>query len=237
MAISRLARRIMRAGLTAALATLEADTGDPNVSLIAVALDMAGRPVLLASDLARHTKNFRHDARSAVLFDETAGRAAPLEGGRVSVKGRLEALGDDAVKARYLRQHEDALEFADFGDFGFYRLVPEQAYLVGGFGRIQTLGADDILLSGEIVDRLADAEPDILDHMNQDHGPAVKLYAGLAGGDPADDWRMVSIDPEGLNIRYAGQLLRLDFEQPLTAVAEARTRLAALAELARGREG
>jgi len=110
-----------------------------------------------------------------------------------------------------------------------------RAHLVGGFGRIRWLSAEEVLPSRlrPAVDAFADAERDIVGHMNGDHAPAVRLYAtrllGLADG----DWRMTGIDAEGVDLRLGGDVARLSFDTPLGAPSEARAALVALVAKAR----
>jgi hypothetical protein len=51
------ARGLVRRALKASLATLDPGTGYPYASLIIVATDASGAPILLISNLARHTRN------------------------------------------------------------------------------------------------------------------------------------------------------------------------------------
>ena len=80
---------------------------------------------------------------------------------------------------------------------------------------------------------LADAEPGIVSHMNEDHGDAVQLYAGKLLGLGGSDWRMTGIDAEGIDLRQRGQVARLAFEAPLSTASEARKVLVALVGKAR----
>ena len=83
--------------------------------------------------------------------------------------------------------------------------------------------------------RLAAAEPEIIRHMNEDHGAAVALYARNLLGLDGDGWSMTGIDPEGADLRRQGDTARLLFEQPIAGPEQARTTLAALARQARAR--
>lgn len=231
--LARDIRRLVRGCLTASLATLEPDTNDPAVSLISVSTDIAGAPVLLISNLAQHAKNLNDDRRAAILFEDREKFDNPLEGGRVSLKGHVEPLSDAPAIERYLRHHPDAHAYVSLGDFHFYRLVVERAYFVGGFGRIHQLAGDDFLLrAGETKD-LAQAENEIVEHMNTDHNAAVALYARLVGADNEGPWRMTGIDPEGLDIRDGGTQLRLNFAHDVTNAKQARESLIELAQVAR----
>ena len=80
---------------------------------------------------------------------------------------------------------------------------------------------------------LIEAEPGIVEHMNEDHADAIELYAtALADASPGP-WRMVGIDPEGFDIVSEGTARRVLFAQPITTPAEARTELVRLAAEAR----
>ena len=61
---SRQARLLLRRSRQGALATLMAGSGDPYCSLVNVASDPDGSPVLLISRLALHTKNILSDPGS-----------------------------------------------------------------------------------------------------------------------------------------------------------------------------
>jgi putative heme iron utilization protein len=122
--------------------------------------------------------------------------------------------------------------YAGFKDFNFYRVAPERAHLVGGFGKIRWLTMADLQPEPPPV-ALAESEPGIVEHMNADHADAVQLYAGKLLGLPAGDWKMTGIDAEGLDLRAGGQAARLAFDQPVATATEARKALIALVATAR----
>jgi heme iron utilization protein len=126
-----------------ALATLDRQ-GWPYVSLVLVAQDERGLPLLLLSDLAEHTKNIRHDSRVSLLFDGTAGLMEPLAGPRFTVMGRIEPAPEPAALKRYLERHPSAQSWAAMRDFQLYRLRPTGGHLVAGFGRIAWLHASTL---------------------------------------------------------------------------------------------
>ncbi|HEY7607824.1 MAG TPA: DUF2470 domain-containing protein, partial [Alphaproteobacteria bacterium] len=80
---------------------------------------------------------------------------------------------------------------------------------------------------------LAEAEEDIVTHMNQDHAAALGLYATRLLGQPVGAWRMTGIDPEGCDLRVENRAARLDFGRRIASPAEARDLLVALAKKAR----
>jgi putative heme iron utilization protein len=229
----RTVRALLRGLDRAALATaLPADGGAwPYASLVLVAVDHDLSPILLISDLAEHTKAIQADARVSLLFDGTAGLDQPLTGPRVTVVGRAERTTDERLKARFLTRHPDSSMYAGFKDFHFYRVAVERAHLVGGFGKIRWIDAAGLM--APVATGLAEAEPGIVEHMNEDHSDAVQLYATKLLGRAGADWRMTGIDPEGIDLRKGGEVARLDFDQPLAAGNEARKVLVALVGKAR----
>lgn len=122
------------------------ERGWPYASLVLLATDALGMPLLLLSDLAEHSKNLRHDARLSLLIDNTAGHADRLAAARLTLLGRASAIADEAertqARTRFLARHPSASAYADFKDFRFYRIVLDRAHLVAGFGRIRWLEAN-----------------------------------------------------------------------------------------------
>jgi heme iron utilization protein len=137
-----LARKLIAEPGRAVLATL-APSGAPYASLVLVAPDEAGKPLLLLSDLAEHTKNLKRDPRVSLLFDGTAGLGEPLSGPRVTLMGTIETASATAL-AHYLKRQPGAASWAEMSDFHIYRLEPQRAHLVAGFGRIAWLEAQEL---------------------------------------------------------------------------------------------
>lgn len=241
--IARGARDLVRGSATASLATLaKGDAGPwPYASLVTVACDQDGSPILLLSELAEHTKNLHGDPRVTLLFTG-AGRAAatgdPLASGRVSVLGRAIETGDARLHERFLAHHEEARGYAGFRDFHFYRIDVTRAHLVAGFGRIHWIEAEGFLYRGE-WEKLAQAEADILAHMNADHADAIRLYAeyllGLPPQPEEEPWRMTGIDPEGCDLGAGPMTARLSFDAAVDGPETARAELVRLTKLARER--
>jgi putative heme iron utilization protein len=215
------------------MATIDAKNGHPYASLVTLATDASGAPTLLISDLARHTANLAKDPRASIMVDETGALADPLQGARVTLYGRVERTADEAVRRRFLARHPEASFYADFPDFAFCRLVVEGAHYIGGFGRIFDLAPNELLIETGRAAILLEAEPEIVEHMNEDHADAVELYAtALADGEPGA-WRMTGIDMEGFDLVLDGAAHRVLFAEPIATPAEARKELVRLATEAR----
>jgi heme iron utilization protein len=234
---ARLARSLLRRSRQGALATLMTGSGDPYCSLVNVATDPEGAPILLISRLALHTGNILGDTRVSLMLDERAA-GDPLEGSRIMLAGRAEQAGGEAAKLlrrRYLNAHPSAEVFVDFKDFSFFRIRPLAAHLVAGFGRIVDLRPEQFLTDISGAAALLEAEQDAIDHMNADHLEATNLYATrLLGAEPAD-WRCTGCDPGGLDLQAGSDTLRLDFPERVTSPRELRKMLVRLAGEARAK--
>ncbi len=231
--IATSARGLLRRAFKGSLASIDGRNLYPYASLITLATDASGAPIFLISKLARHTANLAQDARASILVDETGALADPLQGARLTVSGRAEATADPGVRRRFLARHPEAKVYADFPDFNFWRLAVEGAHYIGGFGRIFDLDPADLLLPLAGADALLEAEPGIVEHMNQDHADALELYATALAGAPPGAWRMTGIDPEGCDIVLGDKARRILFEAPVTTPAEARKEFVRLAAAAR----
>jgi putative heme iron utilization protein len=206
------ARNLLRRARTATLGTLNAGDGIPYASLVNIATDVRGLPIILVSTLAWHTRNLLADPRASIMVAEVPGTGDALTGARVTVMGRFQKVAEEAVRRRYLARHPAAELYAGFGDFAFWRMAPEQAHAVAGFGRIETMGADEVFPS---ADEMSDLEEGAVAHMNDDHDDAIQRYAAkLLGAEPGG-WKIAGIDTDGADLRRGEEVLRLPFPAPV----------------------
>lgn len=229
------ARRVLRLATTSALATLAAD-GTPFASLVTAATTPEGEPLLLLSDLARHTGNIVGDGRVSLLLVAPGGESGdPLAGARLTVSGTIARDDDAGHRLRFLARHPEAAGYAGFKDFNFYRIAVGAAHLVAGFGRIVDFSAVELVTDCSDCRSLIEAEADAIRHMNDDHADALSLYATRLLGMPAGNWIATGIDPRGLDLRAGPLRARLDFPEIIRNGGELRTVLAELARDARAR--
>ena len=234
-----LVREAGQASLASALA--RDGSGRPYASLVLSACGHDGSPILLLSDLAEHSKNLAAEPKAALLFDGTAGLDDPLTGPRASLLGEIRPVADEArcarLLARYIARHPGAADYANFADFRLYRMAVESAHLIAGFGRIHWLTGPEVLFDSAGCGALAEAEAEIVAHMNADHGDALEAIATSLPGPPRPAspgaWVMTGIDPEGFGLRAGGRLARASFEAPVRDPGAARAALVALARQAR----
>jgi len=143
------ARALIEEAKFASLAVLEPETGYPQVSRVAVAMEEDGSPFFLASDLSAHSKALIVDGRASLMFGEPPNKGDPLAFARVTVIGVVEKLPREegshaARRAFWLNKHPKSELYIDFGDVAFYKMKVERVALNGGFGKAFEMSADDI---------------------------------------------------------------------------------------------
>jgi heme iron utilization protein len=226
-------RLLLRRARICALGTSNRDSQGPYVSLANIATDGQGHPVIFISRLAWHTRNIEADPIASIMVSEIPPEGDALTGPRVTVMGRFERLDAKDIASRYVNHHPAARTYLEFPDFSFFRLQPEKIHAVAGFGRIETMGPDEVFLPENAAAAVMTAAQGAIDHMNADHADAVELYAvKLLGAEPGK-WRVTVIDPDGVFLAHEGKVLRLAFDRPATNAGDLRQAFVALAQKAR----
>jgi putative heme iron utilization protein len=231
------AKALLRATRSGALATIDRNTGHPFGSLVNVATDIDGSPLILISRLSTHTANLEKDGRASLLL-ASAGRGDPLVHPRLTVLGDFASVArDDGIEARlrrrFLARHPKSELYAGFADFAFWRLAVVSAHLNGGFARAADLKAADLITDIADAEDLIAAEAGAVAHMNEDHAEAVRLYATKLLGAEDGPWRLTGLDPEGFDLAQGDATLRLQFSQRVTTAETLRKVLVDLAAQAR----
>lgn len=234
-------RTLVSQARSATLCTIARDPeGYPYGSLVAIAIDAHGRPLMLLSRLAEHTQNLDHRADASVLIAEPADRHAQrLALGRVTLLGPCRVVPEaerGEARASFLVVQPDAASYVDFRDFSFYRLEPIALRYVGGFGRMSWVGAEDYAAAEP--DPLAEAAAGILEHMNDDHADAVLAYArALAGLPEASAATMSAVDRYGFELAATTpsgpKAARVAFDAPVATPTDVRKAMVALVARAR----
>ena len=139
--------RLIRRQRWAALATLH--SGVPYASMVAYVPEADFSAFFLhLSHLAPHTRNLlAHPQASLVITEPDTGTGDPQTLQRVSVQVKAEPIAREShgyaqARDHYLARLPDAEPRFGFEDFVLFRLVPELAHYVAGFGRTYTLGAE-----------------------------------------------------------------------------------------------
>ena len=233
------AKALLRTTRAGALGTIDRHSGHPFASLVNVATDADGSPLILVSRLSTHTANLEIDGRASLLL-AGVGRGDPLAHPRLTLLGTFVQIGRDdpqepRVRRRFLARHPRSELYAGFGDFSFWRLAVVSAHLNAGFGRAADLKAADVITDIAGAEDLieAEAEAEAITHVNADHAEAVRLYATKLCGAEDGAWRLTGLDPEGLDLVLGDATLRLPFPERVTTAAQLRKVLVDLAAKAR----
>ena len=227
-----LARQLLRTVRSGALATIDRETGGPFATLVTVATDVDGSPLLLVSGLSAHAANLDADPRASILLAAT-GRGDPLAHPRLTVTGRVERSADPRVRRRFLARNPKSELYADFPDFSFRRMTVEGAHLNGGFAKAGRLGPAELLTDMTGAEALVQAEEGAVAHLNADHADAIALYATRLAGAPDGRWRCTGIDPEGMDLAAGDLTARLTYPERVVEPGALRRVLVALAGEAR----
>jgi putative heme iron utilization protein len=215
--------------------------GFPFGSLMPFALDPAGRPLFLISNMAMHTQNLKADPRCSLFVGQADAEGDPLGAARATLIGPAEPVPASelaSVREIYLARHENSRYWVDFADFSFFRLEPVDLYYVGGFGVMGWVEAADF--AGAAPDPLASAAPGILAHMNADHVDAMILLARLHAQLEATEATMTSVDRLGFTLRLKTndgmKGARINFLREVATSQETRTVLVEMVRQARQQE-
>jgi heme iron utilization protein len=231
------AKDLLRAARAGALATIDRNTGHPFASLVNVATDVDGSPLILVSRLSTHTANLEIDGRASLLLAST-GKGDPLAHPRLTLLGSFAQIARDdpelpRIRRRFLARHPKSELYVGFGDFSFWRLKTVSAHLNGGFARAADLKAADVMTDIAGAENLIDAEEGAVTHMNDDHAEAVRLYATKLIGAEDGPWRLTGLDPDGLDLARGDATLRLPFPQRVVNAEQLRKVVVELAAKAR----
>lgn len=212
--------------------------GLPYGSLVIFALH-EGAPILLISGLAEHTKNLEASPRCSLLVHER-GPDNPLALSRATLVGEAAKVTDGdrgAVAASFLARHPDAAYYADFTDFSYWRIDVTGVRYIGGFGRMSWVERDP--WGAATPDPLLDSAKRIVDHMNEDHADALRLYSeAFSRSGPVPEAVMTGVDRYGFEMSVMTDQgmrpVRVAFDEPVGDATAVRKAMVAM--LGRARE-
>jgi heme iron utilization protein len=214
------ARHFFRSKLTGILSTHSAEVeGYPFGSVVPYAVTVEGRPIILISAIAQHTKNIAKNPRVCLtMWDD--GAHDKQAAGRVSIVG-------DAVlnppppegaqlRERYLRFYPGHEKYFQTHDFFFYAIDAVRVRYIGGFGAIYWVDMNEWLHASPawIHDELR-----VLNHVNEDHQD-VLVQICQSRDMHAVDPQLAALDVDGCHLRNNTGLHYVPFASPcMTAEA------------------
>ena len=138
------ARNLIGAGGTAALSVIDVDGGKPFVTFVNFAADHDLRPLILISDLAHHAKCLLADSRGSLLIHGPIAEGDPMLTFRATLQGEFRLLDEKDVVDAFLVRHPYAEVYAGFSDFHIWRMEPDHAHIIAGFGRAYGVRYQDV---------------------------------------------------------------------------------------------
>lgn len=225
-----MARTLVRSVDTGILSSMSTELpGYPFGSVTPFVLTEQGQALIYVSDIAQHTKNMQADPKVSLTVLAPRGEGENSQAaGRVTLVGDARPAKEDEAPgflARYLALFPEARAYAGSHGFAVYVIEPKRVRHIAGFGQIFWVEAEDWLLPTAEWSPTAQG---ILDHMNQDHLPALRHMAGDAGTQ-AESVALLSIDPEGFHLGVDGRVLYCRFPSPCMTTDEVRAAMVALA--------
>jgi len=232
---AREARRLLLACYDGVLATISVTMpGYPFGSVVPFCLDRAGQPVILIANIAQHRKNLVADPKVSLTVFDRGADDLQTNGRLTLVADALRVAADDAdTMRRYYRYFPESQDYHLTHSFEFWRLQLKRIRYIGGFGAIHWLEPAQLLGVNPFS---AEDEDAMVAHMNADHFDTMQDYLKpLLGAEAAaaSAPTLAGVDAEGIHLRTARRVWRLEFPQPATSPGEVRKALVGMARLAR----
>jgi len=217
----QLAQTLLRSSRYGALAVLDAKSGRPLASRVAVATDVDGTPVILVSGLAAHTPGLLAHSSCSLLLGEV-GKGDPLAHARVTLHCQAEKVDRTSpeypqIRHRYLNHNPKGALYVDLGDFVFFRLRIETASLNGGFGRAFNLSHEDLISDPLASATIGSQEQQALDALNQQYVSEIKAYIADIKGSLAN-WKIIGLDPAGFDLGNGDHIVRMHFSSSCDSI-------------------
>lgn len=145
-----------------------------------------------------------------------------------------------SARAAFFAAHANAAYYADFGDFGFWKLHVDSIRYIGGYGRMSWIGKAD-WQSAE-PDPLGPSAAAMIAHMNADHADAMVLCCkAFSKATDITSASMTGVDRYGFEISAnttgGPRPIRLAFAKPVSTPEEVRAALVAMVKDARSKLG
>lgn len=217
-----LAVDLLRRAKSCVLSTLDPASGYPLGSVTNIATMSDGTPFFFAAMLTVHARNVTADSRAALTMAQL-GKGDALVQPRLGLVGRVEMLDGDlsVLQQRYLRRHPKGKLYLALPDARMFKFVIEGVHLGAGPGRnAARLTPADMLTDLAGAEELIDQEENLIAELNgaRDLAERLALSVDLEPG----RWKVVGIDPEGIDLVDGDETGRFNFKQRVTGAESLR---------------
>lgn len=203
--------------------------GYPFGSLTPFVASHEGRPVLLISEMAQHTRNMLADSHVCLTVYDP-GEKDKLSSSRVSIMGNGAPVPEKdrgMLAERYFAFFPGSREFENNLDFRFYWIEPYRVRFVSGFGRIHWLPKEGWLVpSPEWRSR----EAEIIRSVNETYRRVLAAMCRYFHQRKTTCTQLIAADPEGFHVRTDDNILYFVFEKPCFLEDELTGEIARMAE-------
>ncbi len=205
--------------------------GYPFGSVSPYCLDYQGRPVILISSIAQHTKNIEANPKVSLIITE--GEVDDIHtAARLTLLASAEKLPDNDhdTPQRYYQYYPSAKQYHSQHNFEFYGLNIVRARFIGGFGKIHWIEAEEMLQANPFT---YTEEQGMISHMNKDHENALAHYCEQADINIGAKQSpvMSGIDKEGFHLRVGERIHRFGFSEIAYDATQVRKNLVAMARI------
>jgi len=207
------------------LSTFSVDVpGFPFGSVVPFCLDRNHLPIIKISNIAQHTKNIKSNNAACLTVLENSASGDVQASGRISFLATVIMDEDVEDHQVYYRYFPEAKEYNKTHGFDFYKLEPERARYIGGFGDINWVEKGSLVYENHL---LSATQTQILEHMNADHKSSLVAYLKKFRNHEADSTSvaMVGIDQDGFDVLSGKQIFHFVFEEPIHDGETARRQL------------
>ncbi|MDH7805134.1 MULTISPECIES: HugZ family protein [unclassified Rhizobium] len=223
----RVARDVLHTSRTAALATLDPVSGYPYTTATNIGIEPDGTPFFFAAGLTLHARNMEADPRISLTL-APFGKGDALTLPRLTLVGKAELIDLEEVplaRQRYIDRYPKAKLYLSLPDTRLYRLRTEGVQINGGPARnASNITPADLRTDLSDAEQLMAAAADEAARLNAIKGEASRL-AALAGEKTAR-WKIISIDPDGIDLASANDLARLWFAERVKTLKQLEKALA-----------
>ncbi len=208
------ARQLWAGRFQAVLSTQSvAESGYPFGSVVPYCLDHQGRPMLLLSHLAQHTKNLIEDPRCALTVSEASDDVQQSERLTCVAECAPVAANDVVSHQRFFRYYPASRIYHEQLNFRLFLLTPRRFHYNGGFATARWLGTERILRSSPF----AEQEEKLIKQIEAINAARLQTLIDH----PADEDEPVhiaGIDPRGLDLGLGPRLQRLAFPEAFESI-------------------
>jgi putative heme iron utilization protein len=228
---AKAARDLLRGADVATLAT--SNGTEPHAALVTPVYLSDLSPVLLLSELSRHTAQLRINPCCALLtIGPSPGGATslnPQTRPRLSLSCVAQPDAEPTTRECYLARRPYASLYAGLGDFQFWRLRIISAQFIEGFARAWSLSATELAPHPGLAAQLEGGARGAISRLNIVHAGTIERLGRVAGGVEAR-WRVIGVDIDGCDLMADGRWARLAWAQPLAELTDVELGLAAALE-------